>query len=257
MRAKFPVIKATLCGLVLSIVTSFFAIVVQAQSEDRARRGSVPSQQISARPAGEAIVTITEEFVNSLLDALLSQPRPPTFPLAQVGRTSDDSAPVRSNHRDSLNGQNCASQIMLLRESGGVRTAVRFRDRSITAPIAFRGSYSAGLLLGCVRFQGWADTEINLNFDRERQRLVARVTVREVNLNGVPALTSGLITGLVQNSLDARINPLEILRTEQLGARIPIPEGDALRLNAREVQPEIRDRELRLRLFYEVVPAGR
>ncbi len=237
------------CFLSLSILFKPYPSLFASPQRRDIQRGDV-------RPAGEAVVIISESFVNSLLNALLAQPRPPTFPLglaAREGQTGEASALPEAGR--SFNRQGCTSEIALLRESGGVRTEVRFRDRRITAPIAFRGSYSGGLL-GCFRFQGWAGTEINLSFDRDRQRLVARVTVREVNLTGVPGLANGLVTGVVQNAIDERLNPIEILRAEQLGARIPLPEGNALRLRARDVQTEIPNNELRLRIFYEVAQGG-
>jgi hypothetical protein len=233
-------------------VLLLFVSICFAQGENRERRINEQNDRSAAAAAGEAVVTISESFVNSLLDALLRQPRPPTFPLrlASIERQTGEGL-LRSEANHPSNAQGCASEIMLQREISGVRTAVRFRERSITAPIAFRGSYSAGLL-GCFRFTGWADTEINLDFDRARQRLVARVRVRDVNLSGVPGLASGAVTGMVQNSIDERINPIEILRAEQLGARIPVPNGDDLHLRAREVQTEVLNGELRLRIFYEV-----
>ncbi len=260
VRSQKSEARMRMGAFVLIIIFYFLAHPASftlAQFERRDRRADATAPQTNAREAGEAVVTLNERFVNSLLDALLAQPRPPTFPLslARADRTGESpAATLRSEANHSFNNQGCASEISLLRESGGVRTEVRFRDRAITAPIAFRGSYNAGLL-GCVRFQGWANTEINLSFDRARQRLVARVTVREVNLSGVPGLASGFITGMVQNSLDERINPIEILRAEQLGTRIPVPDNAPLQLRAREVQPEISNNELRLRIFYEVVQA--
>ena len=230
-------------------VLLLFVSICLAQGENRERR---VEGQNDGHTAGEAVITISESFVNSLLDALLRQPRPPTFPLrlTAIERQTGESF-VRSEASHSFNQQGCTSEIMLQRETGGVRTAVRFRDRSITAPIAFRGSYNAGLL-GCFRFTGWADTEINLNFVRARQRLVARVTVRDVNLAGVPGLASGVVTRMVQNSIDERINQIEIMGAEHLGARIPIPNSGDLQLRAREVRPEVINNELRLHIFYEV-----
>ena len=44
----------------------------------------------------------------------------------------------------------------------------------------------------------------------------------------------------MQAAIDSRINPLKILRPEQLSSVVPIaPAGGSLRLRAREVRPEI------------------
>src|SRR5215203_2622659 len=116
-------------------------------------------------PAGEVSVVLSEEFLNSLLVAVASLPEPPSFPLSKGGEGKGK----------------CESRVQLLPEAAGVRTGVRFAEGRITAPVAFRGSYDA-LLVGCLRFEGWADTSFQLEFDRERQVLGARVTVRDVKL---------------------------------------------------------------------------
>ncbi|MGB8510316.1 MAG: hypothetical protein WCD76_18205 [Pyrinomonadaceae bacterium] len=190
------------------------------------------------RPGGEVLIVLNEDFFNALLDAITSQPQLPTYPLSRGGAESN---------------RGCANEITLLRESKGTRTAVRFVDGRITAPLAFRGSYAAPLV-GCLKFEGWADTVFDLAFDEAKQALDARVTVRAVNLKNVPtSLMGGGLTGLVQDSIDKRVNPIVILRAEQLGARLPVAGGGELRLRAKEVRHEVAGRELRLRIVYEIV----
>jgi hypothetical protein len=162
---------------------------------------------------------------------------------------------LKAEQAKSAQPAQCASVIVLEREVGGVRTAVRFENGRITAPLAFSGSYAVALL-GCIRFQGWAETTIRLDFDRARQVLSARVDVQDIHLSGVPSLANGVIVSLVQNSIDRRINPVEILQAAQLSARIPIAAaGGALRLLAKEVRPEIIPGSLRLHIIYEFAPA--
>ena len=157
--------------------------------------------------------------------------------------------------KDGGAGRKCASRIQLLREAAGTRTAVRFSDGRITAPVAFRGSYEAPLV-GCLHFEGWADTSFRLEFDEAKQALDAHVTVRELKLRNVPASLVGPgLTGLVQDAIDARVNPVEILRAEQLGARLPVTRGSELRLRARGVRHEVVGSELRLHIVYEIVQA--
>lgn len=214
--------------LLIFIVTPTFA---QAERE----------REPKAIPAGEVTVVIGEQTFNALLEALFTLPQPPTFPLGQNGSSS---------------GQ-CAGSITLLREAGGVRTAVRFTGGRITAPIAFRGNYSAPLV-GCLKFQGWADTALDPSFDASKQALNARVVVRDVRLDSVPSVFGNGITGLVQDALDARVNPVEILRAEQVSADLPLRKlssGGALRLRARGVRQEIVGAELRLHIAYEFVRA--
>jgi hypothetical protein len=196
-----------------------------------------------AIPAGDVTVSLNERLFNALLEAMFTLPNPPTFPLAGRGNSS------------AGGGKNCASEIALAREMNGTRTAVRFQAGRILAPVAFRGSYSAPLI-GCLRFEGWADTQLNLNFDASKQALTARVEVKAVHLKKVPPLLGDGLTGLVQDSLDARFNPFEILRAEQLSALLPMAKtgsGGTLRLRAREVRHEVLPGELRLRILYEFV----
>ena len=195
------------------------------------------AQEGRVSPAGEVAVVLSEEFLNSLLVAVASMPEPPSFPLSKDGRKGD-----------------CESRVQLLPEAVGVRTGVRFADGSINAPVAFRGSYDAPLV-GCLRFEGWADTAFQLEFDRARQVLGARVTVRDLKLKNIPtSLIGGGLTGLVQDAIDDRVNPVEILRAEQLGARVPVTRGgQELRLRASDVRHEVVGRELRLRIVYEIL----
>ncbi|HYO98670.1 MAG TPA: hypothetical protein VER76_00475 [Pyrinomonadaceae bacterium] len=205
------------------------------------------AQQANTRPretraiqAGEVVVVLNEQMFNALVEAMFTLPNPPTFPLAR-GNSSE--------------GGSCRSEIALAREMSGTRTAVRFQAGRILAPVAFSGSYSAPLV-GCLKFEGWADTNLNLSFDQAKQALAARVEVKAVHLKKVPSLFGEGLTGLVQDALDARVNPIEILRAEQLSARLPMSKtgsGASLRLRAREVRHEVLPNELRLRIIYEFV----
>lgn len=238
-RVRFSVGRS---AAVLSLVACLCAGAAAADTRDRRHSSTEKSEgsggsaatRESVTAAGDVVVVLNEPFLNALLEAILSQPKPLKFPLSKEG------------------GKNCPSEITLAREARGTRTSVRFREGRVTAPIAFRGSYSAPLL-GCFKFEGWADTVFNLSFDAGRQAFTSRIEVREVNLNKLPALLNGGITELVQGAIDERINPVEILRAEQLAARIPLTPDNALRLRAREVQHEVAGKELRLRVIYEIV----
>ena len=212
-------------AILLSLVSAFSSTAARAARAER------------VSPAGEVAVVLTEEFLNSLLVAVASRPEPPSFPLSKGGG----------------GGGKCESRVQLLPEAAGTRTAVRFVEGRITAPVAFRGSYEAPLV-GCLRFEGWADTSFQLEFDRARQTLGARVTVRDLRLKNVPtSLLGGGLAGLVQDALDDRVNPVQLLRAEQLGARVPVTRTDELRLRATDVRHEVVGRELRLRIAYEIV----
>jgi hypothetical protein len=232
MNLRTQTARAASCALF------FIAALLSANAKPLA----IAAREAKPIPAGEVTVVLPERLFNALLDSLFTLPQPPTFTLPRVGGgTNENSA--------------CPSEITLEREQLGTRTSVSFSDGQIVAPVAFKGSYSAPLI-GCLRFQGWADTVFRLSFDETKQALVARVEVREVHLGKVPQMLSGSITSLVQQTLDARINPVEILRADQLSVQLPLTklsQTGSLRLRAREVRHEIAPHELRVRIVYEFV----
>lgn len=244
------VIASGLAGQVLS--TKTFA---QAQNAARAR-------EVKAAPAAEVTVTLNEQFFNSLLDAIFTRLKAPRYPLSLTRadwKETEESAtlkmPAFSLSHGNRTSDTCDSVVILEREMNGVRTAVRFENGHVAAPLAFKGNYSVALL-GCINFQGWADTIINLSFDRERQVLSARVTVSDIHLSNIPSLASGPLVRLVQNSIDSRINPIQILQSTQLSTRLPIAgSSGALNMRATEIRPEVVPGALSLHIFYEFTPA--
>ena len=196
----------------------------------------------------EVGITLNEQFFDAFLDTLFKNFKPVEFSVAKIKNEEVKFDTVSFHPRD----QKCEQVIKLEREMAGVRTAVRFRDGRIVAPLAFSGSYDVPLF-GCVDFTGWAETNVELNFDQSRQALLARVKVLNVNLNGVSGLGGGLIAKLLQSSVDKKINPTEILNVEKLSFLFPMESmGGNLRLRATEMRPEISPGELKIRIFYEL-----
>lgn len=149
-----------------------------------------------------------------------------------------------------MNAQ-CNESIRLLREIDGVRTAVRFRDGKIYTPIAFSGSYNPPLI-GCIEFQGWAETNIDLEYDKQSRKLLGRVRVLSVNLGGVTNLASGVLSRLVQGAIDRKINPIEILQADKLSFVVPIQNANSsLRMRATGVRHEITNGVLNVHISYE------
>jgi hypothetical protein len=194
---------------------------------------------------GDATVTLSEQFFNSFLEAIFDNLKPPSTPL--VITASD------KNRTDEA-AQACPSVLTLQREHNNVKTAVKFEQGRMVAPLAFTGSYNS-TLLGCLQFRGWAQTEWNLEFDRNAQTLQARIRITDIHLENIPSLARGSVLQLVQSAIDSRINPLKVLRPEQLSSVVPIaPAGGSLRLRAREVKPEIVPGSVHLRITYEFLP---
>jgi hypothetical protein len=206
---------------------------VHAQ-ESTATRG----RRASNAPAVEATVTVNEQFLNSFLTAIFDNLEEPSMPLTIGGAAP--SGP-------------CASEIRLKREVGGVRTAVHFQEGRIVGPLAFAGSYSSSLL-GCFEFSGWADSEVNLEFNSARGALIARFYLREIHLNNVPAIASGPLLNMVQAAIDRRYNPVDLFTLEQLSTTVNIrPAKGALKLRAKEIRPEITPSALTLHIIYDFV----
>ena len=246
-----------LCAVILGLTTvtasalSFTLAPAYAQTQDDNRM-----RRVSQTHAPEAAITLNEQFFNSLLDAIFTNLRGPSFPLSLTRvEAKRDSLSIAASAQATTEQRACESVIVLEREISGVKTAIRFENRRIAAPLAFTGSYNVAVL-GCVRFQGWADTNLDLEFDRERQVLSGRVRIVGIHLNDISPRVSSMVAKLAQNSIDKRLNPIQLLQSAQLSARLPITAaGGALLMRAKEVRPEIVPGALRIHILYEFMRA--
>lgn len=189
------------------------------------------SSSILAQKA-EMTVSLNEAFFDSLLDSVYQNFDPPSFPIKAV-KTSG-----------------CDESIRIVREMNGVRTAVRFREGKIYMPLAFTGKYSAPFV-GCVDFAGWAETTMDLEFDREGQRLIGRARVLNVNLNGTGGVGGSMIAKMLQSSIDKKLNPVDIIRLDKLSFGFPIQNTGNLKMRATDIRPEISASQLNLYIGYE------
>src|SRR5712672_2772635 len=223
----------TVRRLFVVIVILVFSTNVPAQ-ESTATRG----RRISNPPAAEATITVNEQFLNSFLTAMFDNLNEPSMPLTMGGAQST---------------AQCPSEIRLKREINGTRTAVHFENGKIVGSLAFVGAYNQSLM-GCIEFAGWAETDVNLDYDASRRALVARFHVRDIHLSNTPAILNGPLLGMVQGAIDRRYNPVELFTLEKLSTRAEIqPAGGALQLRAREVRAEVTPAAVTLHIFYEFV----
>lgn len=176
-------------------------------------------------------VSLSEPFFDTLLDTVLTGSDIPEFPIGE------------------RNGA-CSESIKLRREVNGVRSAVRMRDGKITVPLAFSGEHALPFV-GCVEFAGSADTVVDVEFDRAAQRLVGRATVQRVNLNGTGGVGGTMIAGLLQSSIDRRLNPIEILQMEKLSFAVPIQNSRGLRAQAVGVRADPQNGMLNVTITYQ------
>lgn len=248
---RFKGIRALSFLFIVSVCCFSFTLAAYAQAQRASR-----VRTVSESPAAEATLTLNEQFLNSFLDAMFTQLREPEFPLS-ISRNEDGKGhtEILASHASSHAATQCASVIVLERERNGVKTAVRFEDGRMVAPLAFSGSYNAGLL-GCLNFNGVANSIVTLEFDRAREAMMARVRVQDVQLTGVPTLANGVLVSLLQNTIDKRFNPYQLFKAEQLSPVVQLKAaGGSLRLRAREMRPEIIPGALRLHIIYEFVRA--
>ncbi|MGD9562289.1 MAG: hypothetical protein AB7F88_18755 [Pyrinomonadaceae bacterium] len=199
----------------------------------------------------EVTISLNESFFDSFLDAVFENASPIEFSIASnEGQTSTPTAVASF----APNPMACRETIQLLRESNGVRTAVRFRDGRIMVPLAFTGSYNPPFV-GCVSFSGVADTVIDLEFDQQNQRLLARARVLNVALNGTGGVGGSLIAKLVQGSIDKKVNPIEILTLDKVSFLLPVRNNVNIRMKAASVRHEVVNGALNVIIAYDFVKA--
>lgn len=205
----------------------------------------------------EVTVSLNEAFFDSLMGAIFENAPPLEFSIASADRTGPDAPKVKVGIANGFGPSEhipaaCKEVIQIVRENNGVRSAVRFRDGKILAPLAFNGSYNPPFL-GCVPFSGYADTVIDLEFDQPNQRLIARARVLNVSLNGTGGIGGSLIAKMVQGSIDKKINPMEIVSLEKLSFMLPVHKEANLKMKAAAVRHEVLNGALNIHVSYEFV----
>ncbi len=204
----------------------------------------------SSASAQKATVTLSldEAFFDTILDSVFKNFDPPEFSIAE------NLFPVSLGNGKTFSflgrrAASCNQSVKILRETSGVRTAVRFRDGKIYVPLAFSGSYSPPFV-GCVEFGGWAEANVDLVFEAERQRLIGRITVYNVNLNGSGGIGGSLIARMLQSSIDRKMNPVELMTLDKLSFEVPINRSGTLKMRAVGARPVTGNGSLTLQIDY-------
>ena len=195
-------------------------------------------------PAGTASISINQQFFDTVLTTIFRDMNAPAFPLGQNSNQTDEKAA-----QIVLQSNSCDGKVVLLAEGSGVKTGVRLENGKINAPLAFRGSYS---ILGyCYQFTGWAKADLKLRYDETQQTVLGQIEVESVNLDGISATVSGIIARYVQSSLNSRVNPIVILKAQQIALSIPVAATDGtLSAKVKEVRAEIKENVLNLYVIY-------
>ena len=203
----------------------------------------------SGIPPGTATLTLNQPFFDTVLQTIFRDMNAPAFPLNLAGQNLPESKfePTKIAFQES---GGCDGKITLLPEGSGVKSNVVLENGKINAPLAFSGSTS--VFGQCVQFKGWAQASFNLRFDESQQTVFGQLNIDTVNLDGVAPLLSGFITPVVQTSLNNRVNPITILRGQQLALNLPIAaSGGTLKAQVKDVRSDIKDNNLNLFITYD------
>lgn len=234
-----------LIGLLLGGLLTFFTFVGVP------RAGQMPGAPIALpdanSDAGSAELVLKQDFFNDILQTIFRDMNAPAFQLAS---TWDNSRRTGGSEYAVFESENaCDGKIKILPVGSGVTTGVKFENGHIGAPLAFSGSYSSPF--GCIQFTGWAQATFELRFDAARQTVFGQLNVETVNLDGVNPLLSGLITPIVQSTINNRVNPIEILRGEQIAPQVKlVSTGGSLKAAVKDVRAEVKRDALSLFVIY-------
>jgi hypothetical protein len=212
-----------------------------------------PGRPIQAPDAGgvapgTAAVVLNQQFFDTVLGTIFRDMNAPAFPL-QLGENFGKTENAQPEKIAFQSGA-CDGKITLKPEGSGVKTEVRLENGQILAPLAFSGSTS--VIGQCIEFSGWAQANMKLQFDDAQQTVYGQLNVETVNLDGLNPFVSGLVTPLVQNVLNQRVNPIVILRGQQIALNLPIAATDGtLSARVKDVRADIKDNALNLYITYD------
>jgi len=190
-------------------------------------------------------LTLDDRFFDALLEAVFRDGGSLDFPMDDKGPSQ-----VEVQQRASVLGGSCVEVVSIRKESRGRKTLARLMDGKIFLPMAFSGTYDPPLL-PCIEYSGFAETEIVLDFDRRAQTLIGRVVVTKVSLDGTGGVASGLVARLVQNSIDKRVNPIQIVGLDKVSMMIPVQNSANVSMKAVDVKHRISRGLLTLTITYD------
>ncbi|HEY9284719.1 MAG TPA: hypothetical protein VIP46_14780 [Pyrinomonadaceae bacterium] len=241
-----------LVGLLLGGAGVYYLFVGAPRIEQR-QLGAQPLQAPDAGgpPPGTIVLTFDEKFFDTLLGTIFRDLQPPAFKLsgnAPGARAGGGAAFVAAQ------AGGCADQLTVAQEGSGARTSVTLKDGRIDVPLAFSGSRN--VFGNCMNFKGAALANIALSFSREQQTLYGQINVEGVNLEGVSPIAGPFVTTFVQTAINQKVNPLVIMRGQQLTLNVPVEASNGtVRAQARDVRHEIKDGALRLHITYDFAGA--
>jgi len=247
MSKTITFLLGALLGLVIGAGAIFYFYVgVPRAAEPPPGRPIQPPDAAGLAP-GTASVVLNQQFFDTVLGTIFRDMNAPAFPLSLSKNT--DEAEIFQPTKIAFQST-CDGKITLKPEGGGVKTEVRLENGQILAPLAFSGSTS--VFGQCIQFSGWAKANMALRFDESQQTVFGQINVETVNLDGLNPLISGIVTPLVQNVLNQRVNPIVILRGQQIALNLPIAATDGtLSARVKDVRSDVKDNALNLYITYD------
>ena len=229
-------------GLALGVGATIF--LLGSPSSKAVPGAAVKAPDAAGDPPATVVISLSNTFFDGLLGTIFKDLGPPSFQLANAG-------PQREGEIQQAAFQGgCTNTITLAHEGNDTKTQVQFAGGKISAPLVFSGNYN--LLGNCTALKGWAQTTIELFFDQPKQTLYGRINVEGVNLENVAPFANTFVTVFVRTAIDSRVNPLEILRPQQLQMVLPIKaSGGTVKANVKDVRAEVQEGSLRLHITYD------
>lgn len=192
----------------------------------------------SGPAAGTAQIVLRQDFFNDVLGTIFNEMNAPSFALAGEANPTEPAPGA------------CPSVVTVLPEGSSVRTGVTLANNRLEAPIAFTGAYNS--MFGCFKFNGWANSVMELRFDQNSQSVFGQINVETVNLDGVNPVVNAIVTPVVQSTLNSRVNPIKIIDGTQTAVNAPVASANAnLVARVSDVRAEVKDSALNLFIAYD------
>lgn len=253
MSKAIVFLLGAILGLVIGGGLIFYFYGGGARRAEQLPGAPIKAPEQTGSPAGTANVVLNQQFFDTILGTIFRDMNAPAFPLNLTGQNNFEnnfSETFKPRYASFALQNECEGKIALKPEGSGVTTGVRLENGKIGAPLAFSGS--ASVFGQCINFAGWAQANLNLRFDEAQQNVYGQIDVETVNLDGLSPIISGFVTPLVQSSLNSRVNPITILRGQQLALNLPIAaSGGTLAAKVKDVRSEVKDNAVNLYITYD------
>jgi len=247
MNKTWTFILGSLVGLIVGGVLTFFIFVGTPQAM-KTPGAPIQAPDPNGNPPATAQIILKQDFFNEVLKTIFRDMNAPSFPLTLTENRAPQTTEIPTYA--ALQSGGCDGRITLLPEGSGVKSALNFENGRIVAPLAFKGSYNS--MFGCLNFSGWTQANLELRFDAAQQNVLGQLNIETVNLDGGAGMLGGIVTPIVQRTLNDRVNPIQILQAKQIALNLPIAATSGnMKANVKDVRSEIKDNALNLYVIYE------